>query len=71
MNTSIQSSPNISLTVGLGGEREVADKALERSLSVVCAQVSDEGALVRAGVVAQVTFIRRQTHVCAGVAWNK
>ena len=57
-------------TVCLGGEREVADEALEGALPVVGAQVSDQGAFVRARVVTQVTLVRGQSQVGPGVAWQ-
>ena len=50
----------MSLTVGFGGEGEIADLTLEGSLPVVRAQVPDKSAFVCTGVRAEVALVRGQ-----------
>lgn len=54
-------SPNMSFTVGFGGEGKVADEALEGAFAVMSAQMAYESALVRAGVRTEVALVRGET----------
>lgn len=58
----------MSFTVGFCREGKVASEALKWPLSIMCPQMTDQGALVSAGVVTEVTFVWRQTQVGANVA---
>jgi len=50
----------MTFTVGLGRECKLADKALERSFSVVSSEVSVQGAAVSTAVWTLVTLVRRR-----------
>lgn len=53
----------MTFTISLGGESKVADATLEWSLAVVGTKVTYESALVCAGVITQITFVRGQSEV--------
>ena len=59
--------PDMSFAVGFGGECVFTDQTLERPLSIVCAQMAYQRALIGARVLTQVTFIWRQTQMRANV----
>ena len=57
------SPPNVSFAVSLGGECELTDEALEGSLAVVRAQVTDQRALVRARVCTLRALVRSKAQM--------
>lgn len=57
--------PDMSFTVGLGGESIFAYETLKGTFPVMSSEMADQGALVRARVATQIALVRRQSHVNA------
>lgn len=53
----------MTLAIGFRGEGKVTDSALERTLTIMRSQMTNQSALVSARVGAQVTLVRRQAKV--------